>query len=355
MDKYFLPSIVAKNSNTDYWETSPKYGRGNPKYISEGDAHDWWIWHDEYPFEHLQEKVPRFMSEFGFQSFPSFETVKYINQKDEIDLKTDAIKSHQKHPKGFELIEKYMKRDYKIPTSDEDYVYVSQLLQAKGIVMGIEAQRRAKPYNMGTLYWQLNDCWPAISWSSIDYFGNWKALQYKAKKAFENVLISTVKSKNGYEIYIVNDLLLETKGTLQIKIMDFFGKEIWSDTSRITVKADASQRVYQLLKTDVDHTKHFLSVTFNNSSSFFYFAKPKDLMLPKEPIERTISKTKNGFSITLKSNVLQKDVFLFTSEKGHFSDNFFDLLPNTSKTIHFKSNSTNLQQLSIKSLQSIQE
>ncbi|PQJ76144.1 beta-mannosidase [Polaribacter gangjinensis] len=350
-----LPSIVAKNSNTDYWETSPKYGRGNPKYISEGDAHDWWIWHDEYPFEHLQEKVPRFMSEFGFQSFPSFETVKYINQKDEIDLKTNAIKSHQKHPKGFELIEKYMKRDYKIPTSDEDYVYVSQLLQAKGIVMGIEAQRRAKPYNMGTLYWQLNDCWPAISWSSIDYFGNWKALQYKAKKAFENVLISTVKSKNGYEIYIVNDLLLETKGTLQIKIMDFFGKEIWSDTSRITVKADASQRVYQLLKTDVDHTKHFLSVTFNNSSSFFYFAKPKDLMLPKEPIERTISKTKNGFSITLKSNVLQKDVFLFTSEKGHFSDNFFDLLPNTSKTIHFKSNSTNLQQLSIKSLQSIQE
>ena len=350
-----LPSIVAKNCNTDYWETSPKYGRGNPKYISEGDAHDWWIWHDEYPFEHLQEKVPRFMSEFGFQSFPSFEAVKYINQKDEIDLKTDAIKSHQKHVKGFELMEKYMKRDYKIPTSDEDYIYVSQLLQAKGIVMGIEAQRRAKPYNMGTLYWQLNDCWPAISWSSIDYFGNWKALQYKAKKAFENVLILTVKSKNGYEIYIVNDLLLETKGTLQIKIMDFFGKEIWSNTSKITVKADASQRVYQLLKKDFDHTKHFLSITFNNSSSIFYFVKPKDLILPKEPIERTISKTKNGFSITLKSNVLQKDVFLFTSEKGHFSDNFFDLLPNTTKTIHFKSNSTSLQQLSIKSLQSIQE
>ena len=108
---------------------------------------------------------------------------------------------------------KIMEKNYKwitdfisilIPTNDEDHVYVSQLLQAKGIVMGIEAQRRAKPYNMGTLYWQLNDCWPAISWSSIDYFGNWKALQYKAKKAFENVLISYQEDTSNISIHIVN-------------------------------------------------------------------------------------------------------------------------------------------------------
>ncbi len=348
-----LPSIVAKNSDTDYWETSPKYGRGNPKYISEGDAHDWWIWHDEYPFEHLEEKVPRFMSEFGFQSFPSFETLKYINQKDEIDLKTDAINSHQKHPKGFELMEKYMSRDFKIPTSDEDYVYVSQLLQAKGIVMGIEAQRRAKPYNMGTLYWQLNDCWPAISWSSLDYFGNWKALQYKAKKAFENVLISSIIEKNNVKTYIINDTFQSIKGTLQLKIIDFYGNEIWSDAKEIGVIENSSQEFYNFHLDKIDKKSTVLITKFNNQTSFFYFVKPKELKLPKSDIQQKIVKTDKGFSITIKSTVLLKDVFLFTEEKGHFSDNFFDVLPNQTTTVFFETKTTNLIDLNIKTLNEI--
>ena len=345
-----LPSIVAKHSDTDYWETSPKYGRGNPKYISEGDAHDWWIWHDEYPFEHLEEKVPRFMSEFGFQSFPSFETLKYINQNDIIDLKTDAIKSHQKHAKGFELMEKYMKRDYKIPSSDEDYVYVSQLLQAKGIVMGIEAQRRAKPYNMGTLYWQLNDVWPAISWSSIDYFGNWKALQYKVKNAFENVLISTIIENNNVKTFIINDTFDKIKGNLEMKIIDFYGNEIWSDSKEIEVLENSSHQFYSFPLGKIDRKSTVLIVKFNDKTSYFYFAKPKDLKIPKNEIRQEIIKTTKGFSITIKSDVLLKDVFLFTKEKGYFSDNFFDVLPNETKIIEFNTSATSLNFVKIKTL-----
>ncbi|MDP4704422.1 MAG: glycoside hydrolase family 2 protein [Polaribacter sp.] len=351
--KKILPSIVAKHSHTDYWETSPKYGRGNPKYLLEGDAHDWWIWHDEKPFEHLLQKVPRFMSEFGFQSFPSFETVKYINQKNEIDLKTEAIKSHQKHPKGFELMEKYMKRDYKIPTSDEDYVYVSQLLQAKGIVMGIEAQRRAKPYNMGTLYWQLNDCWPAISWSGIDYFGNWKALQYKVKNAFENVLISSIIEENNVKTYIINDTFQTIKGTLQLKIIDFYGNEIWSDVKEIESTENSSQEFYQFPIAKIDKKSTLLITKFNNQTSYFYFVKPKELKLPKSNIQQKIVKTDKGFSITIESTVLLKDVFLFTKDKGHFSDNFFDVLPNQTKTVFFETKTTNLVDLKIKTLNKI--
>ena len=164
-----LPQLVNEHhSDIDYWESSPRFGRGNPQYKMEGDAHDWWIWHDEYPFEHLIENVPRFMSEFGFQSFPSYQTIQYINGNSSTSLKTKAFDTHQKHPRGYSIIKNYMERDYPVPQNDEDYVYLSQLVQANGIVMGIEAQRRAKPYNMGTLYWQLNDCWPAVSWSSID-------------------------------------------------------------------------------------------------------------------------------------------------------------------------------------------
>ncbi|TXD47240.1 beta-mannosidase [Polaribacter sp. IC073] len=345
-----LPNTVSKFSDTNYWETSPKYGRGNKKYQTEGDAHDWWVWHNAAPFEYFEERVPRFMSEFGFQSFPSYETLKYINQNNSINLKTNAVKSHQKHDRGFQLMEDYMKRNYKIPTNDEDYVYVSQLLQAKGVVMGIEAHRRAKPTNMGTLFWQLNDCWPAISWSSIDYFGNWKALQYKAKNAFENVLISSILENSTVKTFVVNDTFDNINGALKLKIVDFYGNEIWSNYKSIEVLKNSSKAYFSFEIDTIDKKATVLITEFKNEKSYFYFAKPKDLELPKEEIKKEISKTKNGFLITLKSTVMQKDVFLYTEEKGHFNENFLDLEPNETKTILFETSAKSLTDLNIKTL-----
>ena len=130
-----------------------------------------------------------------------------------IEITYEGFKNHQKHSRGFELIDEYMKRDFPVPDNAEDYVYMSQVLQAYGITKGIEAQRRAKPYNMGTLFWQLNDCWPSVSWSSIDYFGNWKALHYKVKRSFENVLISSKIKKDILKTWIVNDGLNSEEGS----------------------------------------------------------------------------------------------------------------------------------------------
>ncbi len=353
-----LPKAVAQFSETDYWETSPKYGRGNPKYKTEGDAHDWWVWHDSYPFEHFENNVPRFMSEFGFQSFPSFETINYLNQNDTINLKTDAIKLHQKHAKGFQLIDEYMNHDYLIPTNDKDYVYVSQLLQAKGIVMGIEAQRRAKPYNMGTLYWQLNDCWPAISWSSIDYFGNWKALQYKAKNAFENLLISTTFKNNKVSIYIVNDNFNVYGDHLIIELIDFKGNLIWSDKKLLSIEKDSSTKVYELDLTNknIDPQKTYLKVKFYSELKVSFLEKPKNLLLENSEIIKSISRFDDQqFLITLESKTLQKDVFLYTSEKGHFNRNFFDLEPNQVEAIFFKTKAKSLDDLQIKTLNSIND
>ncbi len=345
-----LPNVVAEFSDTDYWETSPKHGRGNPTYKTEGDAHDWWVWHDGYPFEHFENNVPRFMSEFGFQSFPSFETINYINQTDTVNLNTKAMKSHQKHARGSQLIAEYMERAYNLPKNDEDYVYISQLLQARGVVMGIEAHRRAKPTNMGTLYWQLNDCWPAISWSSIDYFGNWKALQYKAKNAFENVLISSVLQDENVQTFVINDTFEPIQGVLKQKVIDFYGKEIWSDAKEIDVLETSSKNFYDFSLNNIDKKSSVLVTEFDTHTSFYYFTKPKDLNLPQGDIDKKIFKTNKGFSIRLKSNVLQKELFLFTKEKGHFSDNFFDLMPNETKVITFTSESETLSDLKIKTL-----
>lgn len=345
-----LPKAVNQYSNTSYWQTSPKYGRGNPLYKSEGDAHNWWIWHDGYPFEHLEENVPRFMSEFGFQSFPSYEVIRFINQKDSVDITSEGFVNHQKHSRGFQIIDAYMERDFPVPDSAEDYVYISQLLQAYGITKGIEAQRRAKPYNMGTLYWQLNDCWPAVSWSSIDYFGSWKALHYKAKRSFENVLVSTKVENDILKTWVINDKLDEITGRLTLKLMNFSGEVIWSNEEQISVKPLSSEVKFQLDLKNLDFNKGetVLVSTFNGDSSFFYFVKPKDLKLQQAEIQKTITKTNDGFAVELLSSTLQKDVFLSSGFKGHFSDNFFDLLPNQIKIVQFHTEAQTFDDLQIK-------
>ena len=352
-----LPAEVAKHTQLDYWESSPKYGRGNPKYQFEGDAHDWWVWHDGYPFEHFEDFVPRFMSEFGFQSFPSMDAMKFINHSKEIQIDTDGMKSHQKHHRGYELIDLYMERDYKVPENDEDYVYVSQLVQAHGMRMGIEAHRRAKPYNMGTLYWQLNDCWPGISWSSIDHFGNWKALHYEAKEAFENILISFKREGNHVNVYIINDLLKNLEETLVLQLYDFKGNVLWSSSLEVEVDSNSSvlaQSFFVENMSGLDGNEVLLDAKYGDYTNTYFFEKPKNLALDKAEIHYEIQKVEQGFSVDVTSPVFQKNVMLMVSAKGHFSDNYFDLKPNETKTVLFKTKASSIEELTYKSLNQLQ-
>ncbi|MBP92817.1 MAG: beta-mannosidase, partial [Flavobacteriaceae bacterium] len=347
-----LPNTVATFSDTDYWETSPKFGRGNPQFEFQGDAHDWWVWHNEYPFEHFEDQVPRFMSEFGFQSFPSYEVINYINQNDSLDITSAGFLNHQKHSRGFQLINEYMARDYPVPKNPKDYVYMSQLLQAYGITKGIEAQRRAKPYNMGSLYWQLNDCWPAVSWSSVDFFGNWKALHYKAKRSFENVLISSEVEQDTLNIFLINDTFKTKSGLLTTKIITFLGDIVWENSQEIIVKPDSSAIKQRINLSGVLFNKNqvFIVSKFQEAESIFYLVKPKKLELPLKAIQKDVVKTDEGFIITLSSKTFQKDVFLFCNETGHFSDNYFNLLPHERKQVVFKTKATELVDLQIISL-----
>ncbi|WP_046757157.1 beta-mannosidase [Kordia jejudonensis] len=355
-----LPETVAKlNPEIEYWESSPSYGRGNPQFQFEGDAHDWGVWHDALPFERFEQKVPRFMSEFGFQSFPSYEAIRYFTGEDSISINHDSYLTHQKHPRGFMLIREYMERDYPVPTAGDDYVYMSQLTQAKGITMGMEAQRRAMPYCMGSLYWQLNDCWPVVSWSSIDFMGNWKALHYKAKKSFENVLISSVVKDDIIKTYVVSDKLTALEGELNLSFLDFEGNMIENIIQNVNIPANASTLIVETpiatLKANPEDIVMKATLTSNtaNVSSLFYLARPKDLQLPVQDLSTEVLKTEEGFTITVSASTLQKDIFFHTKAKGHFSDNFFDLLPNETITITFTTEAESIDDLEIKTLNGI--
>ena len=171
-----------------YITTSPLYGWGHPECVTHGDSHYWGVWWGEEPFEKYAEKTGRFMSEYGFQSYPMMSTLRHFCPKNQLSIDSPTLRSHQKHGRGREIIDKAMRQYYGFDSrslSLEDYCYVSQLLQAWGTGDGIFQHIKQQPHCMGTLYWQLNDCWPVASWSSIDFYGNWKALHYRAQALFQ--------------------------------------------------------------------------------------------------------------------------------------------------------------------------
>ena len=326
-----LDSLVSKEKNI-YWESSPSIGWGKKESLLQGDSHYWGVWWGKEPFEIYKTKVGRFMSEYGFQGMPSLKTFnKFTNN---LSFDSESVKSHQKHPTGYQTINEYLERDYKIPTNFEDYIYVSQLLQAHGMKIAIEAHRRAKPYCMGTLYWQLNDCWQVTSWSSLDYYGNWKAFHYQAKKSYENLLLSVNEEDNNYNVYLINDNFQNYSGKLQLELVSFDGKSLWNSTVNCESKENSSAIVASIPKENFnlfDLKKSVLKIQFeNNVATEFFFAKPKDLKLEKPTIQ--IKKLDEN-TIEITTDVLAKNVFLSTENETFFDDNYFDLLPNEKKTI----------------------
>lgn len=344
-----LPKVVEEYDSTRlYWSSSPSSGFGELENGKSGDNHYWGVWWGKEPFDKYEEFIPRFMSEFGFQSFPTFKSVKKYTTEEDWNIYSPVMKSHQRSSIGNATIEEYMKRDYHIPENFEEFLYVGQLLQAKGIKMGIEAQRRAMPYCMGSLYWQLNDCWPVASWSSIDYYGNWKALHYEVRNAFKEVIISTEIRDDNLNLYIVSDKLLDTEATLELTLMDFNGRIIKSINEDIIINANSS-KVYNKvdissLTNNLNKSQLLLLSKIKSKDSVIidlditYFVSPKNLLLISPKIDYEILDwDKKSFVIEVSTDVLAKNVFLQYEAEGQFSDNYFDIPPNESVRIIFSS------------------
>ncbi len=352
-----IPEVISQYDRfKPYWPSSPQIGWGHKESLQQGDSHYWGIWWGMEPFENYNKKVGRFMSEYGFQGMPS---ISCINSICPYPIKPTAacLNSIQKHPKGFETINEYLKRDYREPNGFEHFVYVSQLLQARGLEIAVEAHRRAKPYCMGSLYWQLNDCWPGISWSSVDYAGNWKAAHYAAKKVFQNLLISIVEENDSLNIYIVSDLLSDQTALLSLELQDFSGKLLWSNTIRALLAKNGSKKYVSLPKSFMGSNKkeqivlkakvNTLISSIEPASKYYFFVSPKNLELQKPEIKMSWL-NKNSFEIT--TNTFAKNIFLDGGEEIFFSDNYFDLPPGETKIIHVKGSKDKPKQIKIMSL-----
>ena len=245
-----LPELVSKHTDgVQYVSTSPQIGWGHKESMTQGDSHYWGVWWGLEPFDTLEKKIPRFMSEYGFQSFPDTASInRFTNQGDRY-LFSDVLLAHQKHPTGFENITKYLEM-YKLSTNDyNEYIKNSQKLQILCLKTAIEAQRRAKPYCMGTLLWQFNDCNPVISWSVLDYYGIPKPSLYVLKLLYDDILISPVEENGMIKIYIVNDknksvngkLTLQNKNNKEETILIIKGIDVLPNSSKIYLERNSDE------------------------------------------------------------------------------------------------------------------
>jgi beta-mannosidase len=294
--------------------------------------------------------VGRFVSEYGFQGMPSMATLSKVLSKEDMNFQSEAFKNHQKHPTGFETIREYMARDYEVPDKLDDFVYVSQLLQARGMKIAIEAHRRAMPYCMGTLFWQFNDCWPVTSWSAIDYYGDKKAFYYQTQKSYEPLLVHVYQKYDEIEVYTINDQLTDLTGKLEIKIIDFIGNILWSTSALAKSKSNSSEIQFKIADTifkRFDKKEVVLQVAYivenQTKEAIHFFVKPKELALNKPTIQ-AIQIDKN--TLELISDTLAVGIYL-QSDEVVFDNNYFDLLPNQKKVVK---TSDFVQNLKIKSL-----
>lgn len=342
-----LPKMVERLDNGRFYMHSSPYEAnwGRPDSWKTADSHNWGTWHGRKPFESFDTDVPRFMSEYGFQAFPEMKTIRTFAEEKDFELESPVMNAHQKADIGNALIKQTMGLYYKVPEKFEDLVYVGLVLQGQGMRHGIEAHRRNRPYCMGSLFWQLNDSWPVVSWSGIDYYGNWKALMYQSKRAFAPILINAIKEGDDVCVYLVSDELQDRDDVrLDVELMDFDGKVHGKWTQSGMLAANSSvlfmKKRADELQGKLSAANSLLHFTLKDKNGatladdVFYFAYPKDQKLPEANIETSVRRRGDAIEMTLKTDKLARDIFVEVSVQGvRFTDNFFDLLPGQRKKI----------------------
>lgn len=356
-----IPSLLQKDCyDIFYWPSSPSSGGGFflPNSDKYGDMHYWGVWHNNEPIENYMLYYPRMLSEFGMQSFPPYKTIKEFTVEEDRNIYSYVMERHQKNRSANQKIMNYIGSMFKYPKNLEFISYVSELIQAEAVKFCVEHLRRNYPRCMGAIYWQLNDCWPVASWSSIDYFGRYKALQYYSKKFYSKALVSIVldnearvdytvkEGKQNISVFVTNEYDKKLEGKMRLVISSFSGvflREIVNDYVVDAFSAREVMKIDSRLSLDTQ-TKTFIKVEiFDKNGSKIgendsCFLKDKYLTLSKPKITKKLDRINDLYYLTLTSDTFTKYVYLdLKKEDVIFSDNYFNLMAGEEKVITFKS------------------
>ena len=330
-----LPDLCEKYApDTFYWPASPSCGGGfdNPRDPSRGDVHYWMVWHGGIPFEEYRKHKFRFCSEYGFESFPSIKTIKSFAEKNDLNPFSKIMENHQKCKSGNSKILMYLASKYLYPYSFENLVYASQILQAEAIKLGVEHFRRIRGYCMGSIYWQANDCWPVASWSSIDYYGRYKALHYAARKFYAPVAEGIFREDNNIIVNVSNETMDEKKVTVKWGISKNDNSIVKSGSAEKRIEKLSSCDVLgiNLGKIDADDT-YFYADLYDDNGNFIMrqtelFVPPKRFKWPEPNITVSAKDSDRGVELYVKSDKFAKNVEIdFANHDIILSDNYIDI------------------------------
>ncbi len=332
-----------------FWPSSPCGGRGDYRDCwhddTRGDMHYWTVWHGGKSFDAYYDVVPRFCSEFGYQSFPSMETVKTYARKKDLNVTSPVMEHHQRSGSGNSRIVENFTRYCRMPQGIENFVFLSQVLQGLAIKMGVEYWRSLQPTCMGTIYWQLNDNWPVCSWASLEYGGKWKIQHYLARRFYEPVLLAGYLKKDGnVEVWVTNDTHKKVVGSAEVRVIDFNGEVRQKHPLKVSAGPGGATKLMAVPAADLHGGKPnevFLHLRLKVGSKVqendVFFTEYKRCELP-EPKVRTAVKAKGeGYAVTVQTDV---PTFFLTLDaegiSGVFDDNCLTLLPGKKRTLFFQ-------------------
>ncbi len=340
-DKFFHHTLkewcLAEDPDHSYWPSSPSSDTPfkDPNGQRQGDSHYWDVWHGGKPFTAYRSQYPRFMSEFGFQSLPPLETIRSYAKEEDWNMTSYVMEQHQKNANGNSMMIRQMLDAFRMPKDFESLVYLSMVLQADGIRYGVEHWRRYPDRVAGILYWQLNDCWPVASWSSLDYFGRWKALHYAARQFYAPVLLTIEDNPPEMAVYVSNDDLTSWEGTVNWSLESFDGKSLSQGSAPVNA---APQSACQVCKLDFskqvngdNHRKVIFIAELMQAEQLISrqvtsFAPIKHLELENPSINVNRDSHSGKLIIDLESNTLALLVELSLEGRDVvFSDNYFTL------------------------------
>ena len=344
-----LPGVVREYApGTFYWPSSPFAFEGEMSGTTDGDRHYWSVWHGKAPISDYDSEKSRFFSEYGFQSFPEFDSVKrYAPYPEDWDIRSEVMMSHQRggdHANG--LIETYLLNEYKKPRDFRAFLYMNHVLQGDAIKTAIESHRRQMPYNMGTLFWQHNDCWPVASWASRDYYGRWKAQHYYVRKAYDDILISPVVEGDDLKVYAVSDRLENTSGRLQLQVCQFDGTVVHHWGKSVGISGNDSRVCFSAplakLLEGANRGTVYVRVDYTDKSGRVYhnnycLGKQKDMDYPKVDLQTEVRSIEGGYEVTVSADKFARAVCLSVADnESVYSDNYFDVQPKSSVQVQVR-------------------
>lgn len=344
-----LPGVVREYApGTFYWPSSPFAFEGEMSGTTDGDRHYWSVWHGKAPISDYDSEKSRFFSEYGFQSFPEFESVKrYAPYPEDWDIRSEVMMSHQRggdHANG--LIETYLLNEYKKPRDFRAFLYMNHVLQGDAIKTAIESHRRQMPYNMGTLFWQHNDCWPVASWASRDYYRRWKAQHYYVRKAYDDILISPVVEGDDLKVYAVSDRLENTSGRLQLQVCQFDGTVVHHWGKSVGISGNDSRVCFSAplakLLEGANRGTVYVRVDYTDKSGRVYhnnycLGKQKDMDYPKVDLQTEVRSIEGGYEVTVSADKFARAVCLSVADnESVYSDNYFDVQPKSSVQVQVR-------------------